>query len=353
VLVAAFISYQLVYTSKTLYMNSMLVVYFLFYLLCILSLTWTIDTDYSSYTVIRMGMIFVNLVALYNILKVFKVHEAIFSGFLIGMLVNFALATELISIAYPIYTKGRFIGSTVHPNVIGIFALFAILGSILLLQNAKNKLWIVINLVNILGALYVITLAASRSALLISIFIILLYVVQVFINPKTRIYLFVAIGALFIMFVYFVDLAKLAEHVNFMMDRIAGIFGALGGRADSSTAERLLFVQIMMDVFKENPFWGTGVNTSRVFLHGFYTHNNYVEILGTLGIFGLLLYYSAYAHMIWKISLVKDFWIKYYLVAFSLVIIIFDFAAVTFYAKSTLMMLLVLHFMAEENRNVS
>ncbi len=348
-LVGVFVLYQMFYTSKTFYLNSMLVGYFIFYLYCILSLTWTIDTTYSFYTITRMAMIFVNLLLLYNILKIFKVHEAVFTGFMIGMYVNIILATEMIIISSPIYLKVRFIGTTVHPNIIGLLALFGILGSILLLQNAKNKVWIAINIVNILGSYYVIILTASRSALLIAGAIIFLYIFQLLLNPKSRFYLIV-FGALgVVVFLSYVDMAKLAEHVSFAMERIAGIFGTLQGQhADGSTAERLSFLHIMIGVFKENPFFGTGLNTSRVFLHGFYSHNNYIELLGTLGLIGFFIYYSVYVHMLWKISLVKEFWTKYYLFVFAAVIIIYDFAGVTFYAKDVLLMLLVLHYMAEE-----
>ncbi|HIP44717.1 MAG TPA: hypothetical protein EYG93_05220 [Sulfurospirillum arcachonense] len=349
-LIAFFLLYQLLYTSKTFYINSMLIVYFLFYLLCVLSMTWTIDVNYSSYTVIRMTQMFIHLLLLYNILKIFKVHEAVFTGFLIGIYVNLILALDILTVGNPIYLKVRYIGTTMHPNTIGLLALFAILGSVLLLQNAKNRAWIVANLINILAAFYLIILTASRSSLLIAALIILLFVLQVFLNPKSRVYLFLFSGIVFVLFVYFVDMSKLLESVQFMMKRLAGILGTFDGQsADSSTTERLLFLHIMIDVFKENPFFGTGVNTSRVFLHGFYSHNNYIEILGALGLLGTLLYYSAYGHLVWKISQVKDFWTKYYLFVFIAVILIYDFAAVTFYSKVVLMMLLVLHFMAEEN----
>jgi len=350
VLIAFFLLYQLFYTSKTFYLNSLLIIYFIFYLFCVLSMTWTIDVDYSSYTVIRMTQIFINLLLLYNILKIFKVHEAIFTGFLIGIYINIILALEVLIIGNPIYLKMRFIGTTMHPNTIGLLALFAILGSVLLLQNAKNRAWIVANLINILAALYLIVLTASRSSLIIAVMILLLFLLQVFLNPKSRVYLFLFSGIVFVLFVYFVDMTKLLESAEFMMQRMAGILGTLDGQsADGSTTERLLFLHIMIDVFKENPFFGTGVNTSRVFLHGFYSHNNYIEILGALGLFGTLLYYSSYGHLLYKISKVKDFWTKYYLFVFIAVILIYDFAAVTFYSKSILMMLLVLHFMAEEN----
>ena len=349
-LVAFFLLYQLFYTSKTFYINSMLLIYFVFYLFCVLSLTWTIDVDYSSYTVIRMTQMFINLLLLYNILKIFKIHEAVFTGFVIGIFFNLILALEVMTVASPIYLKMRFIGTTTHPNTIGLLALFAILGSVLLLQNAKNRAWIVTNLLSILAAFYLIILTASRSSLLIAGLIILLFILQVFLNPKSRVYLFLFAGIIFVVFVYFVDMTKLLESLKFAMQRLAGILGTLDGQsADGSTTERLLFLHIMIDVFKDNPFFGTGINTSRVFLHGFYSHNNYIEILGALGLFGALLYYSAYGHLLLKISRVKDFWTKYYLWVFIAVIAIYDFAAVTFYSKVVLMMLLVLHFMAEEN----
>ncbi len=354
VLVAFFMLYQLLYTSKTFYINSMLVIYFIFFIFCVLSLTWSIDLHYSSYTIIRMAQMFINLLLLYNILKIFKLENAIFIGFVIGMLVNVVLATELITIANPIYLKVRFIGTTTHPNTIGLLAIFAIISSILLLQSLKNRVWIVFNLINILGSFYVIILTASRSSLIIAALIILLFLVQVLLNPKSRVYLFIFGGVAFLFFIYFVDLNQLMEHAKFAMDRIAGIFGTIQGQhADSSTTERFLFLHIMIGVFKENPFFGTGINTSRVFLHGFYSHNNYIEILGALGIFGLMIYYSAYGYLLWKISKVKDFWTKYYLFVFIFVIIIYDFAAVTFYAKVILMMLLVLHYMAEEKSKIN
>jgi len=300
--------------------------------------------------VIRMTQMFINLLLLYNILKIFKIHEAVFTGFVIGIFFNLILALEVITVASPIYLKMRFIGTTTHPNTIGLLALFAILGSVLLLQNAKNRAWIVTNLLSILAAFYLIILTASRSSLLIAGLIILLFILQVFLNPKSRVYLFLFSGIIFVVFVYFVDMTKLLESLKFAMERMAGILGTLDGQsADGSTTERLLFLHIMIDVFKDNPFFGTGINTSRVFLHGFYSHNNYIEILGALGLFGALLYYSAYGHLLLKISRVKDFWTKYYLWVFIAVIAIYDFAAVTFYSKVVLMMLLVLHFMAEEN----
>jgi O-antigen ligase len=350
-LVFVFLGYQLFYTTKTFYFNSMLSAYLLFYLFCVLSLTWSIDTSYSLYTVIRMTQIFINMVLLYNILKVFKVHNAILVGLVIGMLINLLLAIDLIDFIKPIYLKVRYIGTTEHPNTISLYAVFSILASLLLLQSTKNKLFIVGNFINILGALYIILLSGSRASLLISVMIVFSYLVQMLLDKNSRKYLLVLVLVLSIAFLYFVDMEKLAEHMQYTMDRLAGMVGGSNGaQVDSSTEERLSFLHRMIEVFKNNPFLGTGVNTSRVFLNGFYSHNNYIEILGTLGVFALFIYYSAFVHLSWKIMKVEYFWTKYYLTVFLLVIIVFDFAAVTFYSKILLLMVLLLHYLAEENR---
>ncbi len=349
VLVASFLFYQLVYTSKTFYINSMLLIYIIFYLYSVLALTWTIDVDYSIYTVGRMAQMAVYFLLIYNILKIFKIHEAIFAGFMLGMLWNGVLAFELIDVVDPTYLKVRFIGTTEHPNAIGLLALYAILGSILWIQNLKNKWLISLNILNILASFYVILLTASRTSLIIGAFVILFFMLQVFLNKGARIYLIIFFILGFVGFIYFVDLALLMEKIDFVIERIVGMFGD-ETHEDSSTAERVHFLHTMMGVFKENPIFGTGVNTSRVFLNGFYTHNNYVEIMGTLGLVGLGIYYSAYVHLMWKIYNVRDLWLRYYFSLFMFVILVYDFASVTFYSKSILLFMLLLHFMAEENR---
>jgi len=348
-MVASFILYHIFFRVERFYFNTMLLIYFLFYLLCALSLTWTIDVDYSRYTILRMTQIFINLIFLYNILKTFKIHEAIFVGLMIGTYFNLLLALGVLSVDAPIYWARRFIGTTMISNAIGVMVLFSLVGSIVLLQSAKNKLWIIVNLGNMLAAYYIIILTASRSSLVISSLVILVFMVQMFLQKSTRIYLFIALGLITIAALYVVNLNTFDTELAYALNRLAGIFGTISGQsADSSTTERFLFLKIMVQVFKENPFWGTGVNTSRVFLHGFYSHNNYIEILAATGIIGAVLYYSMHFSLFTKIHAVKAFWMRNYMYLFLIVLLLDDMAAVTFYSKMTLMILLLLYVMAEE-----
>ncbi|HIP45128.1 MAG TPA: hypothetical protein EYG93_07350 [Sulfurospirillum arcachonense] len=348
-MVGFFIAYQIIFSKKTFYLNSMLVLYFIFYLVCALSVTWSIDVDYSRYTVMRMTQLFINLVFLYNILKTFKIHEAVFTGLMIGTLFNALLAVGVISVDSPIYWARRFIGTTMISNTIGAMALFSLFGSIFILQNAKNYLWIFIHVVNILAAYYIIILTASRSSLVISSLVVFIFMVQLLLNKTTRVYLLLFAGLIFLLILSLVDLSLLYTKVSYAFYRLSGIFGTLDGQsADSSTTERFLFLKITVAVFLDNPLFGTGVNTTRVFLNGFYAHNNYIEILATTGLLGWLIYYSIFIHLIWKTFQVKEFWTRNYIFLFTLVLLLYDMAAVTFYIKLTLLIILLLHYMAEE-----
>jgi len=352
VLVAYFVLHQLFFTAKKVYFNSVLHAYLVFILFAMLSVSWTIDFSYSSYTVVRLIQIFINLVIIYNITKIYKFHEAFFIGFMIATLLNTLMATGIIHPNFPIYFGGgaRFMGTTINPNIMGGMMLFSLMGSILFLQYTKNKLWIIANIMNILLAYYITLLTVSRTSLIVSSGILAVYVLQLFLARNTRGYLFffVLIGVALMFFL--VDLDALMVKVEFAIERIGFIFEALSGNSvEHSADERLEFVKIALGVFGENPFFGTGINTMRVFLGGVYSHNNYVELLANVGLVGTTIYYAMYMILILKVISLKDIWLKTYLLLFIFAILLFDLAGVTYYTKQTLMMLLLFSYIVEIN----
>lgn len=76
--------------------------------------------------------------------------------------------------------------------------------------------------------------------------------------------------------------------------RLVNMFSQLGGaNVDGSTSIRLEMIIRGLQMFKQKPFfgWGQGAFTD---LSGFgtYSHNNYIEMLVAVGLFGTLIYYS-------------------------------------------------------------
>lgn len=72
---------------------------------------------------------------------------------------------------------------------------------------------------------------------------------------------------------------------------------------DNSTRDRDLLIQDGIRIWKNNPILGCGQDNFRYLnnvVYGYYSHNNYIEILSNLGIIGICVYYSYLALILKK-----------------------------------------------------
>lgn len=100
---------------------------------------------------------------------------------------------------------------------------------------------------------------------------------------------------------------------NLFGKRIESMFNLFdtSSKTDASVTGRLLLQQKAIEVFKKSPIIGVGMGNFSFYnnltgsLKGFYTHNNYLEMLTGVGIIGTILYYFPFVHCL--IELVKKF----------------------------------------------
>jgi len=355
--ILVFLITQLFYTSKKYYINSMIVIYFMFMCYGLLSVFWTVDTFYTIFTTRRIFFVLINLVILYNVLKLYKdIYTAIFIGLAIGVLYNVLLSLNIIHVGYELYKDGseRFRGSTFQPNALAGVAVYSIMGAMLLLNKAKNTIWIAFNIIVILSSVYIIMLTMSRTALIMALLLISLLFMRIFLDDgykKYRIYIISFLVIAVIIAPYYIDLDTLVNVYNGFVDRLTGLVeGLTSNKGDSSTSERFVLIKMTIDIIKNNPFLGIGLDTVRVSLFkGLYSHNNYLELLACLGPIGFLLFYSMHIITIKKILTIKDIWLKRYLLFFMAIIMISDMAGVTYYSKYMLFYMLLFNHLAEEN----
>ena len=84
------------------------------------------------------------------------------------------------------------------------------------------------------------------------------------------------------------------------------VIGKTVGTTDKSLIERKYYINQGIELFKKYPLFGYGGNNFATkmreigYSHVAYSHNNYVELLCTLGIVGFILYYSY-----WAITIVR------------------------------------------------
>jgi len=299
------------------------------------------------------------MVIIYNVLKLYDMYKAIIYGLIIGILFNLFLSMEIMDLGYELYggmngvASVRYKGSTFQPNMLGGICVFTIMGAMLIVHYAKSKLDYLIPILAIGSAYYLILLTISRASLVIASLLLLLFMMRMSFNKSTRGYLFITFLALFIVGSYYIDFQQFSDTLSNVFDRLIGLFsGVSGGQGDSSTSERMKLLHMATQIFKENPFFGTGLDTMRVLLFdGLFAHNTYIELLASLGPIGFILYYSMHIVIIRNILHIDDLWLKLYLLAFMGIVFLGDFAGVNYFSKYVLIYLLLFNYLAEENIN--
>ena len=140
-------------------------------------------------------------------------------------------------------------------------------------------------------------------------------------------------------------------------DRFADMFTALSGGGTRKSTDgwlRVQYVQLGWDLFKKNAVLGIGLGNANIYtmqLYGrnHYLHNNFVELLATLGGVGFLMYYGMYAYMLgifWRCRKFRD---RLYDICLVLMVVrvVMDYGVVSFYNKEAYVFLLVFWYETE------
>ena len=355
-----FLSYfgllQLLSPQRRYYINSVIVIYTLFLLYAFSSIFWTVDPFFTTFTSKRILFVLINMIVIYNILKIYRFDNAIFIGLSIGIFYNVLLANHIIEVGYDLYGSAagiesvRFSGSTFQPNMLGGVALFNIMGLSYLIYKSKSKIMIFIYFISVLLSYYLMILAISRASMVLAIIPLSVTLLYLYSKKEYRTIIVSSIIIIILAGLYFIDIQQLMDGIDKVIQRLNGLFSSDLKHKDASTLERMKLLHMAIEIYKEHPFFGTGLDTMRVLLFdGLYSHNNYIEILASIGPIGFILYYSIHFVVIKKILSVKEFWLKAILLSNIFVILLFDMAGVNYYSKYVLFYLLLFSHLGEEN----
>ncbi|MCM1173561.1 MAG: O-antigen ligase family protein [Blautia sp.] len=119
--------------------------------------------------------------------------------------------------------------------------------------------------------------------------------------------------------------------------------------ADVSITDRNFLRALAIQCFKETPLFGYGLGQFTYYSvmnggPGVYAHDNFAELLATLGIIGTLLYYVPPVYHIAKIQKKHDISndYKYFMIAVFITIYIIDIFQVSFYYESYAVLYIIL-----------
>lgn len=184
--------------------------------------------------------------------------------------------------------------------------------------------------------MYALALSGSRKYFLLPV--VLLGAVKMFSTDKTGrkhlarntlIGLVVILGMWWAMF----NVEFLYDTVGYRMEgMVAGFTGE--GEVDASTKIRLNMIDIAIRLWKEKPLLGHGLNNYKYLNNLYfnaYAHNNYAELLATLGLVGLVAYYWYYVYLVKKLIAAKSMGVeRWYWAIVIIALAVFDYGAVSY-----------------------
>jgi len=231
----------------------------------------------------------------------------------------------------------RYEGFAGNPNDYSFMLCLGILSVVYLLffELSVRRLIIVHHFLLLLFLIELVFYAGSRAIIFGTVFILIFYVYYVF--KSSGVFGKLALLGVVIAGSYSVSTNLDKIQVASRIVSAVQTSSSQSGETDFSTSSRLAFFKEGLRLWTKRPVIGYGTDMFRdvnVVEKGYYSHNNYIELLANNGILGFFLYYSLhliFARLIW----ISDFSMKvkryYYLVLF--VLLTADIAMVTYYHK--------------------
>lgn len=256
---------------------------------------------------------------------------------IVGMIVLIMIRNDFSN-----YSQLRsFNGTGLNINEIGFRCCIGMLISFLFLPT--NKYYI---LVSILTALYSL-LSGSKKAFIFICGSFFSYVVLYFRGAKRFFSIVLSLFAVLIIIYLTFNIPVLYELMGRRINRFymtafsdSRYYSDAGNLiVDSSYEYRLYFKKEAMRLFCENPFFGCGANgfskeIAKTFDIATYSHCNYTELLSTLGLLGLLLYYIPQLKVL--IYGFKELKKKDNIIIFGMIVLVFtlilDYESVSYIA---------------------
>ncbi|MCD7761775.1 MAG: O-antigen ligase family protein [Lachnospiraceae bacterium] len=348
VIAIIFIGYMIVYLLNKKFLDiHYFITWFPFILICALSCLWTIDASASTSRVstlllnyILFGLLFVYVIDFDkcdHLLRDIAVAGGVFSIYIVVYYGGFSSFIALMQ-----SSSGRIGGEVAHLSRIGqSLTLSGVVSANLALKRKTKAETIIFSFIYVLNII-VILASQSRTSLAVVIIGTVITFLTYIRSERVRSWLPRLVVIMIVLFLIY-------QYVDFssVLGRWEGIADILsGGSGDASSEERLDLIRIGLDKFTERPLLGWGINSSgSLSSYQAYLHNNFVELLATVGLTGFISFYAVYVKEFIKLRKLdnKDFYTKSALILLVTQLLIM-FGTVSYYVKYHY--LIIVYFMA-------
>lgn len=275
---------------KRIIINNFLVLYMIFIIFCLMSVFYAIDSEISF---IKLRTLILLFVLMFSIINYIDSYEKLFhlmkyfsySGF--GASLYILLKSDFSNLT-------RYGADLGNVNAIGMILCISSTFSLYFFIEDKKFRFIPIFLTNSI----VILMTGSRKSLILLIFSVIILLLSKVkrknIVNKINIIIFSIIFVMILLYLVF-NVPFFYQIIGRRMENLLKF--VLGkGTLENSINLRFLMIKHGWEWFKERPVLGYGLDNYRILLGkeiGKYTysHNNIIELLVDIGIFGTVLYY--------------------------------------------------------------
>lgn len=272
--------------------------YLLFILFCFFSLLWAKDESQVTSVLTSMVRIFILGIFLTARIKEQRDVENLFSFFLISVIYLDLFVGKLMIDFYSshLFYLHRFGDNFAYnSNSTAILNVISVLIIIHKLKDNKSLRQKALLIAVLFFCIVVILLTGSKKGLLGLMFGVFLLLFQKIKGVKKLEWIVMSLILVVALVQLVLNVPFLYETVGHRIDDLMNLF--LGtGESDISSNNRLKLIEYALQLWGEHPILGVGLNNFSIYQSigesGYYSHNNFVELLADLGIIGFLLYYS-------------------------------------------------------------
>lgn len=341
-----FIEFLNIIHLKKFYMEKQLIIIALFSIYCLFSFIWAIDGDIAFSRGLTIVSLFAFTFLSYNFFKnIPKNIECLlkillYAGFLFSI---YILIFYGFSNFFNLLSSGTRIGGEINNvNALGLqLSVSALIGIYFGLNN--NKRYYLTSIIP-----FIISLGTGSKqvfALLVVGSIMIVFLKQ---NDKKVIVSNIKKMFLLVLFSFFFYYILQLDTFSMLNNRLTMFFNSYSGngRVDQSTIVRNIYIRAGLSQFMRSPILGIGAGnsfyiTTSAVGNATYLHNNFVELLSTLGTIGFVLYYYSFISIIkCCIKRFKEKYADIILIIISLSVFL-DWGAVSYYKKNTYVYLLL------------
>lgn len=295
----------IVASNKKIVFNIFMKIYSVFMFISLISLLVAVDKNIAFGTFLTMTQLFLLMFAITNYVIDEREITNIFRSFSWGGLLA---SIFILVIDFDINNIQRFGDLLGNLNDVGRMLAVSSIFSIYLFIKEKKFFYFFVFLLTTI----VVILTGSRFSF---IFLLIALIITLLGSSKSTIWskMKILISAISFVFIVFLLIYRIPLFYNIIGYRIDNVIDAIfyGGTQEGSINHRYDLLYRGWGIFKQRPFLGYGPNNFRVmnlklFNDKAYSHNNIIELLVGVGLFGTILFYYSYFHVLKENILLKQ-----------------------------------------------